>query len=230
MARFSRVHVWTAIESAGLVPMFHHGDGPTARRIVEALHAGGAGLIEYTNRGDGAHLIFADLVAHFTQSQPELILGAGSILDAATAALYINIGAKFIVGSVLNAEVASLCNRRMVAYCPGCATPTELSLAEELGAEICKLFPARELGGPAFVRAVLGPCPWLKIMATGGVKANWHDLQAWFGAGVTAVGLGSNLVRREWVSAGDWDALTGLTRQCLSWVEQARQELISSAQ
>jgi 2-dehydro-3-deoxyphosphogluconate aldolase/(4S)-4-hydroxy-2-oxoglutarate aldolase len=223
MARFSRVHVWTAMESAGLVPMFYHSDSGTARHIVEALYAGGAWVVEYTNRGDRAHLVFGELTDHFAQAQPDLILGAGSILDPATAALYIDIGANFIVGSALNAEVARLCNRRKIAYCPGCATPTELSFADELGAEICKLFPARQLGGPAFVRAVMGPCPWVKIMATGGVEATREDIRSWFAAGVAAVGMGSNLVRWDLVAAADWDGLTRLTRQCLSWVDEARQ-------
>ncbi|MBM4428948.1 MAG: bifunctional 4-hydroxy-2-oxoglutarate aldolase/2-dehydro-3-deoxy-phosphogluconate aldolase [Chloroflexi bacterium] len=225
MARFSRLEVWTAMEQVGLIPMFYHGDVTVAVQIVEALFAGGATVIEFTNRGDRAFEVFRELAMHCQESHPELILGAGSILDAVTAGLYINLGANFIVGSVLNAEVARLCNRRKVVYCPGCGSASEISEAEELGVEICKLFPAEQLGGPAFVQAIRAPCPWTKILVTGGVEASWENLRAWFAAGATCVGMGSNLVRKDLVAAQAWGDLTALTRQCLAWVRQARADV-----
>jgi 2-dehydro-3-deoxyphosphogluconate aldolase/(4S)-4-hydroxy-2-oxoglutarate aldolase len=230
MVRFSRLEVWTAMEQVGLIPMFYHGDPQVARQIVAALSAGGATVIEFTNRGDRAFEVFRELAVHNEQEQPGLILGAGSILDAVTAGLYINLGANFIVGSVLNPEVARLCNRRKVVYCPGCGSASEISEAEELGVEMCKLFPAEQLGGPAFVQAIKAPCPWAKILVTGGVEANWENLRAWFKAGATCVGMGSNLVRKDLVAAQAWDDLTALTRQCLSWVQQARAELAKPRQ
>jgi len=225
MARFSRLEVWTAMEQVGLIPMFYHGDAAVARQIVAALSAGGATVIEFTNRGDRAFEVFRELAVHNEQEHPGLILGAGSILDAVTAGLYINLGADFVVGSVLNPEVARLCNRRKVVYCPGCGSASEISEAEELGVEMCKLFPAEQLGGPAFVQAIKAPCPWVKILVTGGVEASWENLRAWFKAGATCVGMGSNLVRKDLVAAQAWDDLIALTQQCLVWVQQARAEL-----
>jgi 2-dehydro-3-deoxyphosphogluconate aldolase/(4S)-4-hydroxy-2-oxoglutarate aldolase len=213
------------MEQVGLVPMFYHGDPQIAGRIVEALSAGGATVIEFTNRGDRAFEVFRELAVHCEESYPGLVLGAGSILDAVTAGLYINLGANFVVGSVLNPEVAKLCNRRKVVYCPGCGSASEISEAEELGVEMCKLFPAEQLGGPAFVQAIKAPCPWVKILVTGGVEASRENLRAWFKAGATCVGMGSNLIRKDLVAAQAWDDLTELTRQCLAWVQQARAEL-----
>ncbi|MGI6376097.1 MAG: bifunctional 4-hydroxy-2-oxoglutarate aldolase/2-dehydro-3-deoxy-phosphogluconate aldolase [Anaerolineae bacterium] len=222
MARFSRLHVWTQMEQLGVVPLFYDGDVERAIETAAAIAAGGAKVIEFTNRGDRAFEVFRELVVHFEKADPELVLGVGSVLDVGTAGLYINLGANFIVGSVTNPEVAKLCNRRKIAYFPGCATASEVSYAEELGVEICKVFPGSELGGPSFVKAILAPCPWSKIMPTGGVDATYENLKGWFDAGVVCVGMGSKLVRSDWIKAGNWQALTELTAQCLEWARQAR--------
>ncbi len=222
MARFSRVQVWSTMESLGLVPLFYHPDVDTSIKVIEALSAGGAKVIEFTNRGDRAFEVFREVMVHFEQTDPDLILGVGSVLDVATAGLYINLGANFIVGSVTNPEVARLCNRRKIPYFPGCATSSEVSYAEELGVEICKIFPGRELGGPSFVKAILAPCPWSKLMPTGGVSATQENLKGWFDAGVVCVGMGSALVRDDWIQAQDWQAMTGLTAQCLAWIREIR--------
>ena len=224
MARFSRVQVWSKMEELGLVPLFYNGDVEVSKKIVEAISAGGGKVIEFTNRGDRAFEVFRELIAHFDEADPEVILGVGSVLDVATAGLYINLGANFIVGSVTNAEVARLCNRRKVPYCPGCGTASEVSEAEELGVEICKVFPGSQLGGPGFVRAIKAPCPWAKIMPTGGVDATWENLKAWFDAGVTCVGMGSRLARGDLIAAQDWAGITAITVQCLAWIRKARGE------
>jgi len=210
------------MESLGLVPLFYHGDAGIAMRIIEALAAGGAKVVEFTNRGDRAFEVFREVVVHFEESNPDLIIGAGSILDPVTAGLYINLGASFVVGSVMNAEVARLCNRRKVAYFPGCATASEVSYAEELGVEICKIFPGSELGGPGFVKAILGPTPWSRLMPTGGVSATRESLKGWFDAGVVCVGMGSALVRNDLIKAHDWQGVTDLTAQCLAWIQEIR--------
>ena len=222
MAKFSRVQVWSKMEELGLVPLFYNPDVATSIKIVEALSAGGAKVVEFTNRGDRAFEVFRELIVHFEESDPSVILGAGSVPDPVTAGLYINLGANFIVGSVTNPEVAKLCNRRKIAYCPGCGTASEVSEAEELGVEICKVFPGSQLGGPGFVKAIKAPCPWSKIMPTGGVRANYENLKGWFDAGVTCLGMGSDMVRKDLVAAGDWAGMTALTQQCLSWIRQAR--------
>lgn len=226
MAKFSRIEVWSAMEETGLVPLFYNGDVDKAIKIVEALAAGGIKVIEFTNRGDRAFEVFRELIVRFEESHPDLILGAGSVLDVPTAGLYINLGANFIVGSVTHDDVARLCNRRKVVYCPGCGTPSEVSHAEELGVEICKVFPGSQLGGPGFVKAIKAPCPWAKIMPTGGVDATWENLKAWFDAGVACVGMGSKVVRKDLVAAEDWAGITAIARQSLAWIRKARGEAV----
>jgi len=149
MARFRRLEVLQAMVQSGLVPVFYHQDLEVAKRIAEAVARGGAKVLEFTNRGEFAYTVFSALVQWGREKIPELILGAGSILDPGTAALYVNNGANFIVGPVLNAEVARACNRRKIAYLPGCGSVSEISEAEEYGVEICKVFPGAEVGGPA---------------------------------------------------------------------------------
>lgn len=227
MARFSRLEVLNEIIRIGLVPLFYHADLKVAKKIVAACRAGGARVVEYTNRGDNAYRVFSDLVSHFAEADPSIILGIGSVVDPATAALYIASGANFVVGSVLNPEVARLCNRRKVPYVPGCASPSEISQAEELGVEIVKTFPGCAVGGPEFVRAILGPTPWTRMMPTSGVDATEERIREWFEAGVAAVGIGSRLVRKEWVEAGDYDAITDKTAQVIAWIRQVRGDSLS---
>ena len=222
MGRFTRVQVWDTMEKSGIVPLYYHEDIETAKRIAEALIKGGAGIIEFANRGRRAFEIYREVALHLEQHAPTVIFGVGSVLDTPTAGLYINLGANFIVSPATHADVAKLCNRRKVAYIPGCATATEISLAEELGVEICKVFPASALGGPDFIRSIKGPCPHSKLMPTGGVDATQENLQDWFDAGVACVGIGSALVRTNLVEAGDWDGISALTKHCLDWIAKIR--------
>lgn len=222
MAQFKRMQVLNAIYETGLVPVFYNKDVEVAKQIVTACADGGARVIEFTNRGDFAYQVFAELVKYCQENRPEVILGVGSVLDAPTAALYIANGANFIVGPVLNPEVAKLCNRRKISYSPGCGSASEISEAEELGVEIVKVFPGAEVGGPKFVKAVLGPTPWTSIMPTGGVDATEESITAWTKAGVAALGIGSNLITKDLVAAGDWATLAKNVEQCLLWVKKAR--------
>ncbi len=222
MARFTRLEVLNAIVETGLVPVFYHRDIEVAKKVVAACAAGGARLVEFTNRGDFAPLVFTELAQHVAKAHPKLILGVGSVIDAPTAALYIASGANFVVGPILNPEIARLCNRRKIAYSPGCGSASEISEAEELGVEIVKVFPGDSVGGPNFVKSILGPCPWTRIMPTGGVEATKESITAWFKAGVTAVGIGSNLIRKEWVEAGNYDAIAAKTAELLAWIREAR--------
>ena len=222
MARFTRLQVLNTMVETGLVPVFYHPQLEVAQKIAEALAAGGAQTIEFTNRGDFAPWVFKDLAAYLAHTHPKLILGVGSVVDAPTAALYIASGASFVVGPVLNPEIARLCNRRKIAYSPGCGSATEIAAAEELGVEIVKIFPGDSVGGPGFVKAILGPCPWTRLMPTGGVETTKESITAWFKAGIAAAGIGSNLVRKEWVAAGDYAAITAKTAEVLAWIREAR--------
>ncbi len=222
MARFPRMQVLNSVLDLGLIPVFYHEDLETAKNIVAACAAGGARVVEFTNRGDLAYEVFAGLVRHFTKADPSIILGVGSVVDPGTAALYIASGANFVVGPVLNPEVARVCNRRKVAYMPGCGSASEISAAEELGVEICKIFPGAEVGGPSFVKAILGPCPWSRLMPTGGVEATRESVNAWFKAGVCAVGVGSNLITKQAVANGDYGAISARVAEMLQWIREAR--------
>ncbi len=225
MARFKRLEVLNAIEQVGLVPIFYNPKFEVAKNIVLACAEGGAKVAEFTNRGDRAYQSFVQLAEFCQKDLPDLILGAGTIHDAPTAAMYIGAGANFIVGPMLNPEVARLCNRRKIAYIPGCGTSSEISQAEELGAEIVKIFPGGTLGGPEFVKALLGPCPWSSLMPTGGVEDTRECLEAWFTSGVTCVGMGSNLIRSDLVASGDFQAITVNVQKVINWIAEIRQKM-----
>lgn len=222
MARFSRLEVLNTMVATGLVPVFYHGDVEIAKKIAQAVAEGGAKTIEFTNRGDFAPWVFKELSEYVNKSLPNVILGVGSVVDAPTAALYIASGANFVVGPVLNPEIARLCNRRKIAYSPGCGSASEIAQAEELGVEIVKVFPGDSVGGPEFVKAILGPTPWTRIMPTGGVETTKESITAWFKAGITAAGIGSNLIKKEWVAAGNYAAITAKTAEVLGWIREAR--------
>ena len=222
MAQFYRLDVLNEMIKVGVIPLFYHDDIEIAKKIITSCYEGGASVVEFTNRGDNAYRTFSDLVIYFKKTLPGLILGIGSVLDPGTASLYISSGANFVVGSVLNPEVAKICNRRKIAYIPGCATPSEISQAEELGVEIVKIYPADTIGGVKFVKAILAPTPWSRILPSGGVEPTPESLQAWFNAGVSVVGIGSNLVRKDWVQSGEFSKITDLTSQVIQWIKQAR--------
>ena len=222
MARFERLTVLNTMIDIGLVPVFYHSDAEVAAKVIEACADGGARLVEFTNRGDLAYRVFADLAAYFAKARPEVVLGVGSVVDAGTAALYINSGANFVVGPLFNPDVAKVCNRRKVPYSPGCGSASEIGMAEEAGCEIVKLFPGKEVGGPAFIKSMLAPCPWTKIMPTGGVDSTEESISAWIKSGAACLGIGSNLITKDVVTAGDWEYLTQKVSQCAWWVKKAR--------
>lgn len=218
MALHSRLHVLNTIVETGLLPLFYNGDIEISKKVIDACLAGGVRVVEFTNRGDFAINVFTELRQHYRKANPELVMGVGSVVDAPTAALYIANGADFIVAPILSADTARLCNRRKVAYVPGCGSLTEISNAEELGVEIVKIFPGSGVGGPGFVKDIKGPCPWTRILPTGGVDATEENIKSWFSAGVTAVGMGSKLITSDDVKSGNYAAITERCKQVLGWV------------
>jgi len=222
MARFLRLDVYARLLDEALVPLFHHGDAETACGILSAVADGGAGVCEFTNRGDHAIDVFKALARHCQRHVPTMILGAGSIVDDATAALFIAHGANFVVGPSFDERVARLCNRRRIAYIPGCQTATEIATAEAYGVEIVKFFPARAAGGPEFVKQLLGPAPGTRLLATGIGEATADSLAAWFKAGVCGVGLGGDLIRADCVAAGNYPAIAQRVSEVRDLVRQAR--------
>lgn len=204
-----------AMYDIGLVVVFYHPDPETVINVTRACAAGGARLIEFTNRGDNAFEVFSHLEKYCRASMPEVITGVGSIVEPETAGLYINHGASFVVGPMLNRSVAQLCNRRKIAYSPGCGSVTEISDAEELGCEIVKVFPGEQVGGPSFVKGVLGPCPWVSMMPTGGVEPTVESLTSWFDAGIVCAGIGSKLVSDEMIKKKDFDGITAKVKDTI---------------
>lgn len=222
MARFDRLTVLNTILDGGMVPLFYNSSLDTAKQLAAALNNGGAKVLEFTNRGDFAIEVFSALVKDSIKSLPDLIIGVGSVDDASTAALYLAHGANFVVGPTFNQDVARLCNRRKVAYMPGCGSVNEIATAEEWGVEIVKIFPGESVGGPDFVKAMLGPRPWTRAMPTGGVTLAEDNLRAWFKAGVACVGMGSNLVRSDWLKAGDFQSIQDSTQTVLQLIKTIR--------
>ena len=219
-----RMAVLTAMADQGIIPVFYHPDLETCAGVIEACARAGAPCVEFTNRGDFAPHLFYELARRFATGGSNVILGVGSIVDAPTAGIYIANGAKFVVGPLLNPDVAKVCNRRKIPYSPGCGSATEIGQAEELGCEIVKVFPGSSVGGPEFVRNMLGPCPWTRIMPTGGVDPSEESLRAWFGAGVVAVGMGSNLITKALVEAKDFAAIEARVRDAVALVKRIRGE------
>lgn len=215
MARFSKIEVLLKMTSTGMVPVFYDKDPATACNVLRACYKGGVKAFEFTNRGDFAHEVFSELVRFARRECPDMAVGTGSVIDAPTAALYMQLGADFIVGPMFNRDVAEVCNRRLVPYSPGCGTVTEIAQAQTAGCDLCKIFPAGSVGGPEFVKNVKAPMPWSMIMATGAVEPTQENLSAWFRRGTDVVGMGSKLFPEEVIAAEDWDRISEKCRLSL---------------
>ena len=218
MAQFTRLEVAKVMKDTGMVPLFYHQDLEVSKKVITACYKGGARLLEFTARGDFAHEVFGELVKYVTKELPQMIMGVGSVTDAASASRFMALGANFIVTPVLREDIALVCNRRKVLWSPGCGPLTEIARAEELGCEIVKLFPGG-IYGPEFVKAVRGPQPWTSIMPTGGVAPTKENLEGWFKAGVTCVGMGSKLIAKETNGSFDYDKIQAKTKEALDIIK-----------
>ena len=221
MARFDKLQVLKKIGETGMVPVFYHKDAEIAKKVIKACYEGGVRAFEFTNRGDFAHEVFAECVKYAATECPEMAMGVGSVVDASTAALYIQLGSCFVVGPLFNPDIVPVCNRRLIPYCPGCGSVSEIGKAQEMGCDLVKVFPG-DVYGPSFVKSVLAPCPWSKIMVTGGVAPTEENLSAWMKAGVYCVGMGSLLFPKDRVAAQDWQYVTDKCREALGYIAQTR--------
>ena len=219
--RFSKLQVMTAMKETGIVPVFYNSDTEVAKNVVKACYEGGIRAFEFTNRGDFAHEVFGELVKFAAKECPEMIMGIGSIVDAPTAAIYIQLGANFVVGPLFNPDVAKVANRRLIPYSPGCGSVSEVGFAQEAGCDVCKVFPGDVLGA-AFVKNLKAPMPWSNLMVTGGVKPEEANLKTWFDAGVMCVGMGSNLFPADMMKASDWAGITKLCADAIAIVKKVR--------
>ena len=221
MARFTRIEVALKMKEQGMVPLFYHPDVELGKKVLRACYEGGARLLEFTNRGDYAHEVFGELNKFCAKELPELIMGVGSVTDAGAASLYMQLGANFVVTPVLREDIAFACNRKKVLWSPGCGSLTEICRAEELGCEIVKLFPGGTYG-PSFVKNIKGPQPWTSIMPTGGVSPDESNLKGWFDAGVTCVGMGSQMISSDILKEGTFQVLEARVRDTLALIKSLR--------
>jgi 2-dehydro-3-deoxyphosphogluconate aldolase/(4S)-4-hydroxy-2-oxoglutarate aldolase len=217
-----RLVVLSTIIDQGVIPVFYHPDVEVCKDVIQACADGGAKCVEFTNRGDFAWNVFMEVNRYFAKADPSVIMGAGSVVDAPTTALYIANGANFVVGPVLNAEVARICNRHCIPYSPGCGSASEISEAQELGCEIIKVFPGSSVGGPNFISAIHGPMPWTKLMPTGGVDPTEESLTKWFNAGIVAAGIGSKLITKDLLAAKDYKGIEKKVAETLALVKKIR--------
>ncbi len=217
-----KLDVALKMRDLGAIPLYYNTDIEVCKNVVSACYRGGMKLFEFTNRGEFAHELFAELVKWGKETMPDLIFGVGTVVDAGTCSLYIQLGAKFIVSPLLNEDMAKVCNRRKVLWLPGCATASEISRAEELGAEIVKLFPGPTVGGPKFMKAYLGPCPWSNLMPSGGVSPTKENLTEWFEAGAFCVGMGSLLITKKIIDSKDYSQLEKDSRNSLEIIRKLR--------
>ena len=205
-----------------MVPVFYHQDAEVCKEVVKACYDGGVRIFEFTNRGDFATLVFTELNQWAIDNCPEMIMGVGSVVDEGTAAMYIALGANFIVSPLIDEGTARVCNKRKISWSPGCGSVTEIGRAHELGAEVVKIFPGSQVGGPSFVKAVKGPMPWSSIMPTGGVSPTEENLTGWFKAGVTCVGMGSQLLTSEIIKNREFGKLEQNVRDALAIIKKLR--------
>lgn len=210
------------MKTTGIVPVFYHKDIEIAKNVLKACYDGGVRAFEFTNRGDFAHEVFTDLIKFAAKECPDLIMGVGTVVDAGTASLYLQLGANFVVSPLFNPDIAKVCNRRLVPYTPGCGSVSEIGFAQESGCDLCKVFPAGNVGGPSFVKNVKAPMPWSMLMVTGAVEPTEENLSGWFKAGVTCVGMGSNLFPSDVIAAKNWGAITTICKEAFAIVAKVR--------
>jgi 2-dehydro-3-deoxyphosphogluconate aldolase/(4S)-4-hydroxy-2-oxoglutarate aldolase len=216
------MRVLTALYETGFIPILYHRDLEVAMRGVDGVVEGGSRAFEYTNRGEGALRTFEEIVRRCRQRYPQLIVGAGSIHDPHVGAHFISAGADFIVSPLWSRDLAKLCNGHKVAHIPGAGSVTEIADAEAHGIDLVKLFPAGSLGGPSFIKAILGPRPWTSIVPTSGVAPEEKNVKDWIAAGAACLGMGTTLWDLAALERGHDPALPGRVRDVLRWIGEAR--------
>ena len=221
MARYSRLQVLNQMNESGMVPLFYNNDIDSSKAILTAGYEGGARLMEFTNRGDFALEVFSALIKYSNKELPGMIIGIGSVTDAAAASLYMLHGANFVVTPVFRKDIAIVCNRRKVLWSPGCGTLTEIAKAEEMGCELVKLFPGNTYGVD-FIKAIKAPQPWTSIMPTGGVTIEEENLRSWFEGGASCGGLGSKLISKEILNNKNYEKLKNRVSNTLELIKKIR--------
>lgn len=208
------------MRETGVVPLFTHDNAAEAEQVVEAAYRGGVRAFEFTNRRANSFEIFSHLVRE-RKKFPDLMLGIGTVMDAATTKKFIDAGADFIISPILRLEMAEECSRHNIPWIPGCATLTEIVTARDHGAAVIKVFPGSVLG-PGFVSAIMPVVPDLRLMITGGVEPTRENLSAWFKAGAMCVGMGSQLFTKDILQSRNWDALSERVARALELARELK--------
>ena len=221
MAKFDKNITLAQVEATGLVPLFTHNDLDLCLGVLRACYEAGVRVFEFTNRTQNSFNNFAELIKIAEVEMPEMILGIGTIYDAKMAEKFIDIGTNFIVAPIVNPEVGKVCVEAGIPWMPGVMTVTEIYNARQAGAEYIKIFPG-EVVGAAFVKAIKGPMPDVKIMVTGGVSPTSESLKTWFGAGTNAVGIGSQLVPKEVLESKDFSKVTQIVGNALDIIKELK--------
>ncbi len=198
-----------------VIPLFYEPNKDIAKKLVDACYAGGARVIEFTNRGEKAEEVFVDILEYSKKNYPELAMGIGSIANAEQANRFMDLGAHFLVSPFIDEDIAKACAQRNMFWTGGCATLTEMNTAHKWGVPLMKAFPGNILG-PAFIKGAKAPCPWLKIMPTGGVKPEEDNLRSWFDAGASCVGMGSRLFVKNPDGSFDYNLITDLLTKSIN--------------
>lgn len=197
-----------------IIPLFYVADSEIALKLIDACYEGGARVIEFTNRGDQAEKVFSDMITYSKEKYPELALGIGSISSPAQVNRFVELGADFLVSPFIDEEIAMECKKLGKFWTGGCATLSEMHRAHKWGVPLMKAFPGNILG-PAFIKGAKAPCPWLKIMPTGGVKPERDNLRSWFDAGASCVGMGSRLFVKNEEGKFQFDKITSLLKESI---------------
>ena len=215
MAKLCKKEVYKAIEASLVVPVYYYGDFEVAKNAIKACYDGGIRSFEFANRGPKALEVFKAVAPFIAKECPGMLLGVGSISDPCSCRKFIKAGAAFVVGPQFVPSVCRVCKWKGIAYLPGCGTVSEVGRAQRAGCEVCKVFPGDVLG-PKFVKGLKAPMPWSRLMVTGGVKPEKENLESWFSAGVSCVGMGSNLFPKDAIAEKKWDVIASLSSEAMS--------------
>ena len=210
--------VTNSIVAQGILPLYFNADETISVEILRAIYRAGIKAVEYTNRGEAALRNFTKLVAVRNSEMSDMLLGIGTIKNVAQAQSYMAAGADFLVSPGFVKEVADYAISNDIFYAPGCMTPSDIIAAENAGVTFIKLFPGDMLG-PKFLSSIKAIFPKLLFMPTGGVDTTRPNIEAWYKAGVCAVGMGSNLISKTLMDTQDYAAIEANTRSVLALIQ-----------
>ena len=216
-----RIQVGELIREQGLLPLYFHQSAEVSADILKALYKAGCRVVEYTNRGNEALKNFKKLRLLCDEELGGMHLGAGTIKDASAANAFIDAGADFLISPGLSEDVFDIAYSEKILWIPGCMTPTEIMKAEAFGTSFVKLFPGNLLG-PSFVQSVKEIFPDISFIPTGGVEPEKENLASWFSAGVSAVGMGSKLIKKEMVEKKEYSKITTQAKEVLVIIDNIR--------